>query len=96
MSRFPTNHSFAAWDRVRKSQTYGYWQRLRSARSEYIELTGDNPGSFDFIKDNGGFYTWMQNKYGIKVRFSSTGEITGDFDIVNEQKFTFFLLRFTL
>lgn len=66
-----------------------YFRKLAAAREEYIKINGEY--------DN-DFYKWIEETYGIRpiIDYSnySSSAITDKFDIVDEQKYIIFNLKF--
>lgn len=62
----------------------GMWLRVSEAKKEYD--AGHNKESF---------YAWLQDQYGVKLQFTPDGELTLANEIVDPQKFTVFLLKFS-
>lgn len=75
-----------------RQQRLLYWSRLRGARQEYADDTG-NPLDPVSVNDTNGFYYWMQRKYGIKLEFVD-GNISGAYTVIDQKKLTLFLLRY--
>ena len=69
-----------------------YWKRLRNARTEYAVEAGVDALERVSIDNNEGFYYWLQRKYGIKLEFID-GNISGAYQITDQKKYTFFLLK---
>lgn len=69
-----------------------YWQRLRRARSEY--LNGSGAESTSNITMESDFYYWMQRTYGIRMEFID-GKISGSYTIVDPRKELLFKLKYT-
>ncbi len=74
-----------------KMRRLSHWKRLRDCRNEFFN---DNT---DATLDNGNnaFYYHLQHKYGIKLSFDNSGNITESYDVVDEKKYFFFLLKYT-
>ena len=73
-----------------RQKRWDYWAMLRKAKDEYIKETGqeNEPGLIPYK-----FYEHLESVYGIKLRTGPDG-ITDKFDIVDEQKYLIFKLRF--
>jgi hypothetical protein len=63
-----------------RRQRRAYFESLRSARL----------GCSDFDD----FIPWLEQSYGIQVNLDSFGMITDSYDIVDEQKYLIFLLKY--
>jgi hypothetical protein len=51
---------------------------------------------FDCLKQQeGSFYAWLQSEYGLKLTFTPDGDLQLANEIVDEQKYTIFLLKFS-
>ena len=59
-----------------------HWSRLHRARKEYK------------FKDGFTFTNWLEQKYGLALVINNDGNITGDYRIVDEKKYSFYLLKF--
>jgi hypothetical protein len=60
------------------------WVKVSRAKSEYDQLTTTE-----------SFYVWLQSEYGLKLTFTPDGDLQLANEIVDEQKYTIFLLKFT-
>ena len=73
-----------------RNRRNAYIQRLRAARNDYNELverTGNDP-------EDGSFARYLEENFGIKLVFNNGG-IVIDPNIVNEQKYLLFVLRYS-
>jgi hypothetical protein len=61
-----------------------YWKKLMAAREEYFEIKGQY---------DAGFYLWLEETYGVRP-FVTESAITAKFDVVDEQKYIIFNLKF--
>jgi hypothetical protein len=66
-----------------KSHRDSHWARLYKARSEYS------------WRDGFTFTYWLEQKYGIRLILDSAGNITSDYKIVDEKKYSFYLLKYS-
>lgn len=65
-----------------------FWETLVNVKREH-----DNGNT---LSDADSFLNWLENKYGIKVfREKLSNGITDDYEIVDEQKFLIFLLKYS-
>lgn len=62
----------------------GMWVKVSNAKKEYDST---------YIKES--FYAWLQEEYGLKLQFTPDGDLTLANEIVDPQKFTLFLLKFS-
>jgi hypothetical protein len=60
------------------------WVKVSRAKSEYDQLTTTE-----------SFYVWLQSEYGLKLTFTPDGDLQLANEIVDEQKYTIFLLKFS-
>jgi hypothetical protein len=60
------------------------WAQINRAKTEY--------GTVDGNKES--FYVWLKETYGIKLQFTPDGDLQLENEIVDEQKYTIFLLKF--
>lgn len=94
-SIFPDN-----WDPAQKRKRDQYWRMLRTAKAEYDESQKTNFVQPPHHEKYGGdtsmnsFYYFMQNTYGVKMGLTGSKEITGEYTIVDEKKYTMFLLKY--
>jgi hypothetical protein len=68
-----------------RKNRWKYWNLLKLVRKEFME----DKTQFDAYD----FETYIENKYGIKMNMVN-GNITDGYQIVDEQKYLIFLLRF--
>jgi len=68
-----------------RKNRWKYWNLLKLVRTEFMEVRKE----FDAYD----FESYIQNKYGIKMNMLD-GNITDGYEIVDEQKYLIFLLRF--
>jgi hypothetical protein len=69
-----------------------YWMMLYNARQEYLKLT-DQQGVAEFNMNTSAFFYYLKQNYGLQVE-TVDGKITGDYAVVNEQKYLIFLMKF--
>lgn len=69
------------WE-IGKEARMEHWRRVREARNDFTH------------PDVAEFYKHLTEVYGLKVKLDSHLNITGDFDIVDEQKYSLFLLKY--
>jgi len=60
------------------------WVKVSRAKNEYDQLTTTE-----------SFYVWLQSEYGLKLTFTPDGDLQLANEIVDEQKYTIFLLKFS-
>ncbi len=60
------------------------WVKVARAKKEY-----------DSAYNKESFYTWLQEKYGLKLQFTPNGELALANEIIDPHKFTLFLLKFS-
>ena len=60
------------------------WVKVTRAKKEYDS---------EYNKES--FYAWLQEEYGIKLQFTPDGDLTLANEIIDPQKFTLFLLKFS-
>lgn len=68
-----------------RKNRWKYWSLLKLVRVEFME----DKSNFDGYD----FETYIEDKYGIKMNMVN-GNITDGYQIVDEQKYLIFLLRF--
>lgn len=93
MNRFPDQATlaFEDWERERKSKRYQYWKMLRSAKNEFLDLTGQENTEYDIL--DGAFYYYLERNYGLRVELID-GQIAGEYSVIDEKKYLLFLLKF--
>ena len=79
------NWAFSAWNAEKKTVRYQYWSALRKVSQEYYELVGK--------PDPDGFGHFLFEQYGVKINLDTGSMITGECTIVDEEKYTIFLLK---
>ena len=98
--KVPTSIADVAWmtkkfsanleeERRKRNQ---YWMMLYNARQEYLKLT-DQQGVAEFNMNTSAFFYYLKQNYGLQVE-TVDGKITGDYAVVNEQKYLIFLMKF--
>ena len=68
-----------------RKKRWDYWELLKKIRKEYMETTT--------VFDAYDFEDYVTNTYGFKMN-TLDGNITDKFEIVDEKKYVFFLLKF--
>lgn len=72
----------------RRLGRWGFWETLVNLKREY-----DTNG---VLLDAESFLNWLEEKYGIRVfRENISNGITDDYEIVDEQKFLIFMLKYS-
>ena len=66
--------------------------RIRRARAEFDEEYKYVP---DIAEDDKHFVSWLAWTYGIQLRLDATFAVESIFDIVDDQKYTVFLLKYS-
>jgi hypothetical protein len=61
------------------------WMKVNRAKQEY--------DSVEHPKES--FYVWLQQEYGLKLQFTPDGDLKLSNEIVDELKYTIFLLKFS-
>jgi hypothetical protein len=67
----------------------GHYQRLQRVKSEYNTLAHDVPIGQGFLT----FYDYVKEYYGVKLKFEGEN-VCLDYVIIDEKKYTVFLLKF--
>ena len=60
------------------------WAKINRANQEYGRG-----------KHSESFYVWLQQEYGIKLQFTPEGDLKLSNEIIDEQKYMLFLLKFS-
>lgn len=92
MSKIP--HTFQDYDDddpniEQRKKRWDYWSALKLVRKEYMETIDTLAGQFDAYD----FEDYLEANYGIKMNIVN-GNITDGYKIMDEAKYTFFLLKF--
>ena len=66
--------------------------RIRRARAEFDEEYKYVP---DIAEDDKHFVSWLAWTYGIQLRLDASFAVESIFDIVDDQKYTVFLLKYS-
>jgi hypothetical protein len=66
-----------------KENRDSHWARLQKAREEYVWREG-----FTFTH-------WLEQKYGIQLILDNAGNITSNYKIVDEKKYSLYLLKYS-
>jgi len=69
-----------------------YWKMLYSARQEFLKLTDQEEAEFNI--NASAFFYYLKQHYGLRVE-TVDGKITGEYAVVDEQKYLLFLLKFS-
>jgi len=72
-----------------RKKRWDYWAALKKVRVEYMETLDQLAGQFDAYE----FEDYLEANYGIKMNIVN-GNITDGYKIMDEAKYTFFLLKF--
>lgn len=71
---------------------YDYWHLLRILKNEYDkQYTGYYEPSYTGFTDS--FDKYIQEQYGIKMWIHTDGKIDGTFEILDEGKYAWLLLK---
>jgi hypothetical protein len=68
-----------------------YWAMLYNARQEFLKVTGQPPT--DINMNPGAFFYYLKQYYGLLVE-TVDGKITGEYAVIDEQKYLIFLMKF--
>ena len=68
-----------------------YWAMLYNARQEYLKLTDQEAAEFNM--NSSAFFYYLKQHYGLQVA-TIDGKITGEYAVVDEQKYLIFLMKF--
>lgn len=72
-----------------RKKRWNYWESLKKIRKEYMQDIADLDGQFDAYD----FEEYVKENYGFKMNILD-GNITDKFEIVDEKKYIFFILKF--
>jgi hypothetical protein len=61
------------------------WSMVSSAKNDYDSITASKES----------FYVWLQETYGIKLQFTPDGDLQLANEIVNEEKYLIFALKYS-
>ena len=76
---------------AQRNKRDNYWAMLYKARQEFLKLTDQAAAEYDM--DPGAFYYYLKQNYGLQVE-TIDGKITGEYAVIDEQKYLMFLLKF--
>ena len=68
------------------------WARVRRAREEFDKEFWAVP---DIAEDDKHFVSWLAWTYGIQLKLDASFAVESIFEIVNDQKYTVFLLKYS-
>lgn len=68
-----------------------YWSMLRRAKADFIKLT--DQASIEYEMGDNAFYYYLKQNFGLQVELIDSS-IAGDYNVVNEQKYLLFLLKY--
>ena len=68
------------------------WARIRRARTEFDEEFWAVP---DITEDDKHFVSWLAWTYGIQLKLDASFAVESIFEIVDDQKYTVFLLKYS-
>ena len=68
------------------------WARIRRARTEFDEEFWAVP---DIAEDDKHFVSWLAWTYGIQLKLDASFAVESIFEIVDDQKYTVFLLKYS-
>lgn len=75
-------------DLHRRLGRWQFWDTIVKLKKEYDSSTT--------LFDADAFLDWLENKYGMRVFRENIGNgITDDYEIVDEQKFLIFMLKYS-
>ena len=63
---------------------WDFWASIVKAGTEYKAENILKPG----------FWDWLEDTYGIQATFNADGMVTDKFEVLDEQKYVMFLLKF--
>lgn len=67
-----------------------YWRRLKLAKEEFLK----KPNTDYFVYPTNAFVRFLKETYGLDIVLID-GNIGEDYNIIDEKKYTLFLLRYT-
>lgn len=70
----------------RHKMRYNYWGKLTLLREEFYRTKGID-------RDNTNFLQWVEDTYGFRPILNEAG-ITDDYLMVDEKKYTYFILKY--
>lgn len=69
--------------------SYEHWRTLQQAKNEFEDQCQTQGKTYDV----GAFYAWLEQNYGIRLE-KIEGMIGPDFNIIDEQKYLVYKLKF--
>lgn len=86
-------HDINAVQEQRKKRDQ-YWSMLYKARQDFLFFTLNDRSSLDYDPDPGAFFHYLKQNYGLQVETIS-GQITGEYAVVDEKKYLLFILKYS-
>ena len=83
--------NYHTWEQERRDKRDKYWSMIKAARADYMNLMNEAQAEYD--TDAGAFYYYLQQNYGLKMELID-GKITSNYTIVDEKKYSMFLLKY--
>lgn len=66
-----------------------HWHRMRKAKLEWLNYDPDDGEDIQL------FWPWLEDTYGLRAHRNSNGDITEGYEILDEKKYTLFLLKYS-
>lgn len=92
MSDLVNPENWSEVDQVAKSKRWEYWNTMAKIRMEFIASLDPIPDPSEIIPL---FERHMLDVHGIKVKKNSDGQYIADYDIVDEQKYLMYKLKYS-
>lgn len=70
---------------------WDFWQAMAKISQEYKAAKDKYRGDWDKLPH---LWRWIEEQYGLRVTFDDGGYITDKYEVVDEKKYTMFLLKF--
>lgn len=95
MSRYgihPMEEHYQNWESERREKRDRYWQMLYAARADFMKMMNESDDQHQST-DPGALFYYLQQNYGLKIELID-GKITSNYTIVDEKKYSMFLLKY--
>ena len=66
-----------------------WWRLLKILRNEYNDIIDQLEGQFDID----GFDAFVENNFGVKMQYDNQGNVTGNYAVVDKNKYLILLMK---
>ena len=68
-----------------------WWRLLKIMRDEYNDILDKLEGQFDIDR----FDVFVERNFGVKMQYDQSGNITGDYTVVDKNKHLILLMKYS-